>query len=182
MTVAFHHETKRLILRSWRDEDVDVFEAACNTPAVTRFLGGLQTREEISSAIARIRACEEKHGYCFWAMERRSDGEFLGFCGLKTLSADGARPNILGEPEIGWRLRQSAWGQGYAFEAALASLELAFRRFGMPQVYAMTLVENGASWGLMKRLGMTAMQHYDFDMPRYGRHVVYRIGREEWTG
>jgi RimJ/RimL family protein N-acetyltransferase len=179
--VPFRHDTERLVLRSWRDEDVDAFEAACNTPEVTRFLGGLQTREEIAAAVARIPAGEEEHGYCFWAMDRRSDGEFLGFCGLKALTGDGASPTILGQPEIGWRLREGVWGQGYAREAALASLRLAFTRFGMDQVYAMTLEGDAASWGLMRRLGMTALPELDFDMPRYGRHGVYRIGREQWT-
>ncbi len=179
--MAFHQETERLILRSWRDEDVDAFEAACNTPAVTRFLGGLQTRAQVEATAARIRAGEDEDGYCFWVMERRSDGQFLGFCGLKTLTAKGAPRSILGQPEIGWRLRESIWGQGYAREAALASLHQAFTRFGMEQVYAMTLAGNAASWGLMRRLGMTALPELDFDMPRYGRHVVYRIGREQWT-
>ncbi|WP_327459785.1 GNAT family N-acetyltransferase [Sphingomonas sp.] len=178
---GFRHETPRLVLRSWRDEDVDAFEEACNTPAVTRFLGGLQTREEIEAAVGRIRASEDEDGYCFWVLERRDDGQFLGFCGLKTLAAEGAPSAILGQPEIGWRLREGVWGQGYAREAAMASLDLAFTRFGMEHVYAMTLADNAGSWGLMKRIGMRAMPEHDFDMPLYGRHVVYRIGRHEWT-
>ena len=117
------------MLRNWRDADVDAFDAACNTPEVTHFLGGKQTREEIEATVARIRASEDEHGYCFWAMERRSDGQFLDFCGLKRLAAEGAPQSIFGQPEIGWRLRADAWGQGYAREAAQASLRLGFARF-----------------------------------------------------
>jgi RimJ/RimL family protein N-acetyltransferase len=178
---GFRHETERLVLRSWRDEDVDAFEQACNTPAVTRFLGGLQTRADIDAAVGRIRAAEAEHGYCYWALERRDDGRFLGFCGLKALAADNAPAAIVGQPEIGWRLREDAWGQGYAREAAEATLSLAFTRFAMDQVYAITLTGNAASWGLMKRLGMTALPELDFDMPIYGRHVTYRIGSKQWT-
>jgi len=180
--MSFAHRTDRLILRSWRESDVDAFEAACNTPAVTRYLGGLQSHEQIEAAVARIRASEAENGFCFWAVERQADGAFIGFCGLKRMNSPGAPDVMLGEPEIGWRLREDVWGQGYAKEAALASLGLAFGRFGLEQVYAITMTANAPSWGLMRRLGMTARPDLDFDMPVHGRHVSYRIGRDEWTG
>ncbi|MBS0504695.1 MAG: GNAT family N-acetyltransferase [Proteobacteria bacterium] len=178
----FEHRTDRLILRSWRRGDADAFEAACNTPAVTRFTGGLQTRAQIEAAAERMRQCEADHGYCFWVVERRADSTFLGFCGLKRLNADGAPDIMRDAPEIGWRLREDGWGQGYAKEAAVAALGLAFNRFGLEAVYAITLTGNAASWGLMRRLGMTARPELDFDMPVHGRHVTYRIRRNEWTG
>lgn len=180
--MSFTHRTERLILRSWRDGDPDLFEAACNTPAVTRYLGGLQTREQIDAAVARIRASEKDNEFCFWALERQADGAFLGFCGLKRMNSAGAPEVMLGAPEIGWRLREDAWGKGYAREAAMAALGLAFERFGLDEVYAITMTANAQSWGLMRRLGMTARPDLNFDMPVYGPHVTYRIGRGEWTG
>ena len=179
--MSFLHNTERLTLRSWRDDDAAPFEEACNTPAVARFTGGLQSREQIEAAIGRIRQCEADHGHCFWALERQSDGVFLGFCGLKRMNAEGIPEVTRGAPEIGWRLREDAWGQGYAREAATAALELAFDRFALDEVYAITLTHNAASWGLMRRLGMTARPDLDFDMPVHGPHVTYRIGREQWT-
>ena len=179
--MSFEHRTRRLILRGWRDGDAAAFEAALNTPAVTRFLGGMRTREQIEAMVARLRQMQAELGHCFWAVERQGDGAFLGFCGLKRLNAEGAPAVMQGAPEIGWRLREDAWGQGYAREAAAASLDLAFGRFGMVEVYAITLTGNAASWGLMRRLGMAARPDLDFDMPVYGPHVTYRIGREEWT-
>ena len=179
--MSFAHHTARLTLRSWRDQDADAFETACNTPAVTRYLGGLQTREQIEAAVGRIRQTEAENGFCFWVVERRADRAFLGFCGLKRMNSPGAPQLMLGEPEIGWRLREDAWGQGYAREAALASLDLAFGRFGLDQVYAITMAGNAPSWGLMRRIGMRARPELDFDMPVHGRHVTYRIGRDEWT-
>lgn len=178
----FAHRTQRLVLRSWRDEDAPTFEAACNTPAVTRHLGGLQTSAGIAAAVGRIRQCEAENGFCFWAVERIGDGVFLGFCGLKRVDAEGAPPPMVGAPEIGWRLREDVWGQGYAKEAATTALGLAFGRFGLDEVYAITLTANAASWGLMRRLGMTARPDLDFDMPEHGRHVTYRIGSDQWTG
>lgn len=179
--MSFAHHTARLTLRSWRNEDADAFEAACNTPTVTRYLGGLQTREQIEAAVGRIRHTEAENGFCFWVIERQSDQAFLGFCGLKRMNSPGAPEAMLGEPEVGWRLREDAWGYGYAREAALASLDLAFGRFGLEQVYAITMTGNAPSWGLMRRIGMSARPELDFDMPVHGRHVTYRIGRDEWT-
>lgn len=178
--MSFAVETERLRLRSWRDEDADAFEAACNTPAVMRYLGGLQTREQIEAGVGRIRQTEAENGFCFWAVERLADGAFLGFCGLKRFNSEGAPEELAGTVEIGWRLREDAWGQGYAKEAATAALDLAFGRFGADKVYAITMTANAPSWGLMRRLGMTALPHLDFDMPVYGRTVVYGIGRDEW--
>ena len=120
-------------------------------------------------------------------MERREDGghlsgEVLGFCGLK-------RSNVKGEPiegmvEIGWRLREDAWGRGYAKEAAIASLELGFDRFGADEIVALTVRQNTPSWGLMERLGMTRRPELDFDDPRVGPelnpHIVYAITRNSW--
>ncbi|GAO39554.1 putative acetyltransferase [Sphingomonas changbaiensis NBRC 104936] len=180
--MSFSHATERLLLRSWRDADADAFESACNTPAVTRYLGGLQTRAQIEAAVERIRACEAENGFCFWVVERQADNAFLGFCGLKRMRIDNSPEALVDEPEIGWRLREQAWGQGYAKEAALAALGLAFGRFGLDQVYAITMTENAPSWGLMRRIGMSPRPDLDFDMPVYGRHVTYRIGSDEWTG
>jgi len=86
--------------------------------------------------------------------------------------------------EAGWRLREDAWGHGYAKEAAQASLALAFERFSAPHVIALTVEENVASWGLMRKLGMQRRQDLDFpDTVSWAEGetiIVYRIERGEW--
>ena len=86
--------------------------------------------------------------------------------------------------EVGWRLREDAWGQGYAREAATAALDLAFDRFGAQEVIALTVAGNGASWGLMERLGMARREDLDFDNadfdPEDGRIIVYSIAKDVW--
>ena len=89
-----------------------------------------------------------------------------------------------GDFEVGWRLREDSWGKGYAKEAAIASLDLAFGTLGAPHVVALTVHQNEASQGLMKRLGMTRRQDLDFmsaDVPaELGPVITYRIEAEEW--
>lgn len=178
--MSFEHRTDRLLLRSWRDGDLELWDTWLNVPAVARTTGGLQTREQIAISLDRLQVCEADSGHTFWALERLEDGAFLGFCGIKTLAAPGIARAITGMPEIGWRLREDAWGQSFAREAAIASLQLGFSRFAFDAIYAITLIHNERSWGLMRRLGMTPRPELDFDMPVHGRHVTYSIGREAW--
>lgn len=155
----FRHETERLILRDWRDEDWPHFWEGTNTPAVTRWLGGVCDAAKRQAAQERLLSYESEHGHTFWVLERKDDGEILGYCGLK-------RSNMAGGPigmmEIGWRLREDAWGKGYAREAALAARDLAFDRFGAEDLIALTVQGNEGSWGLMKRLGMRRREDLDF--------------------
>jgi RimJ/RimL family protein N-acetyltransferase len=110
-------ETERLIIRPWRESDRADYLASCNDEAVTAHLGGPAKIEDIDAGLARIRKSQEENGFSFWAVERKSDGRFLGYCGLRVI-ADDVTP-VKGEVEIGWRLRRDAWGQGYAADRLL---------------------------------------------------------------
>jgi RimJ/RimL family protein N-acetyltransferase len=175
-------ETPRLRLRNWREEDIEPFIRHTNTGPVMRWLGGERTSGDLERAVReRFMAWQEARGFTFWAVERRTDGELLGFCGLK-LSDDEGSP-VEGDMEVGWRLREDAWGQGYAKESAIASLDFAFGRLRAPHVVALTVAGNVASWGLMERLGMTRRPDLDYEGPDWaqGTVIVYRIEREEWA-
>lgn len=175
-------ETQRLRLRSWRRDDGDRFYSIMNTPAVMRHLGGVQGRATWEAALGRISGFQRDFGHTFWLVERKDDGELLGFCGLKRVNSPGT--DLTGQFEVGWRLRESAWGKGYAKEAAIAALDLAFGQFGAPHVLAFTIGPNQESQGLMKRLGMTRRKDLDFTDTRFGPEmnptVVYRIDAAEW--
>jgi RimJ/RimL family protein N-acetyltransferase len=173
-------DTGRLILRGWRDEDVEAFVRHTNTETVMRWLGGVKTPELLANVVQRFQGWEETYGHTFWAVERKEDGAFLGFCGLKI--ADDAGSPVHGNVEIGWRFREDVWGQGYAKEAAIASLDFAFGTLGAEQVVALTVDGNRPSWGLMERLGMRRRPDLDYEGPEWaeGVVIVYLIRREEW--
>ena len=161
MTDAFRHETERLVLRDWTEEDRQRFYDVMNVPPVMKYLGGVKPFEHWSAAYDRLQGYARDFGHCFWLVERKADGDLLGFCGLKRVNYTGA-PNQ-GMPEIGWRFRESAWGQGFAKEGAIASLDLAFDRFGYDEVTALTVTANAPSWGLMERLGMIERPELAYD-------------------
>ena len=121
--------TPRLTLRSWQDTDKAAFAALNADPEVTWDLGGPLDRRQSDAKLDRYVAAFERHGFCRWAIED-SRGEFVGYAGVMPSEPD----HPLGpHAEIGWRLVRSAWGQGYATEAALASLLDAFARNGSPR-------------------------------------------------
>jgi RimJ/RimL family protein N-acetyltransferase len=175
--------TERLILRTWDESDLDAFMEATNTPAVMRWLGGVWSREDHEAGFARITGYQRDFGHTFWIVEDRASGELLGFCGLKRVNSPGAG-DLTGTAEVGWRLRESAWGKGIAKEAAIASLDLAFGRFGYSEVVAITVEGNGASQGLMRRLGMQRRADLDYIDPRHvddlGAALVWSIAAGDW--
>jgi RimJ/RimL family protein N-acetyltransferase len=75
----FRLETERLVLRDWREEDWPRFWQGTNTPAVMRWLGGLLDDDGMAATRARVEGCAAANGFCFWAVERKSDGAILGF-------------------------------------------------------------------------------------------------------
>jgi RimJ/RimL family protein N-acetyltransferase len=170
--------TDRLILRPWRPADVRAFHAMGQDPEVMRHLGPLASRADARGAFARMAACQAQFGFCFWAIERRGDARFIGFCGLKP-----GRGPIAGEIEIGWRLARAHWGEGLAREAAQAVLAWSWANLNVPSVTAITTPGNVRSWGLMERLGMTRFPLEDFDHPELEPgdplrpHILYRIAR-----
>jgi len=183
----FRLETERLILRDWRVGDLERFAAVTNTPQVMRWLDGPLDQAGLAATRDRVLACQARHGHCFWLVERKDDGghlsgEVLGFCGLKR--GDAPDSTFAGQFEIGWRLREDAWGRGYAKEAATAAMDAAFDRFDAFEVMAITVIENTASWGLMERLGMRRRADLDYEDTRYElplrRTLAWSITPEVW--
>ena len=154
-------ETERLVLREWRDEDFAALHALCTCPRVMATIGPLHDEERTHALLARLQERQSRDGCTFWAMELRQDGRVIGFCGAGL----GTVPQLERELEIGWRLAFDCWGQGYAREAALATLGwLAQNRPG-EEIWAITARSNTRSQGLMKRLGMRYREGMDFEHP-----------------
>lgn len=183
----FRLETQHLVLRDWREADWAEFWRVTNTPAVMRWLGEPADEPTRNAARARLEGYRRAHGHTFWLLERKPDGghlsgALLGFCGLKRCNVAGE--TVCGMMEVGWRLREDAWGYGYANEAAIASLDAAFERFGADEVVALTVAGNTASWRLMLRLGMQRREELDYEDPRWGADlnpsIVYSITSDEW--
>lgn len=178
-------ETPRLTLRRWRDADRAPFAALNADPEVMRYFPSTLTRQQSDAFVDRIEQHFDEHGYGLWALEHRRSGEFLGFVGLKLALLEA---HFTPAPEVGWRLARSAWGQGYASEAATAVLAAGFERFGLDEIVSMTALLNERSQRVMQRIGMHRDPADDFDHPLVApghplrRHLLYRLGAQEWRG
>ena len=176
--------TERLLLRRWRSSDSEPFAALNGDPEVMEHFPAALTRAESDQMIASLEGRFEQNGFGLWAVEVRASGEMIGFVGLNVPSFDA---HFMPAVEIGWRLSRSAWGHGYATEAARASLSFGFEESELDEIVAMTTTTNARSAAVMERLGMTREAADDFDHPAIEaghplrRHILYRISAEEWA-
>jgi RimJ/RimL family protein N-acetyltransferase len=174
--------TERLWLRQWREADWPPFAALNADPEVMRHFPSTLTEAESTAFAYRNAALLEVRGYGLWAVEERAIGDFVGMVGLNRPQWDAPFTPCT---EVGWRLARSAWGKGYATEAARAALAVAFGPLRLPEVVSFTVVANTPSRAVMERLGMTRDPAEDFDHPRldsdspYSRHVLYRLRADQ---
>ncbi|MFI9050665.1 GNAT family N-acetyltransferase [Streptomyces sp. NPDC053427] len=168
--------TERLILRGWRESDLAPWSAMNADPEVRRYFPDVLTRERSEASVARFQAALERRGWGWWAVEVRATGEFIGFTGLDPVDEGMPFTGV----ETGWRLARSAWGHGYATEAARAALSFGFNSLGLPEILAVAVATNHRSRAVMRRIGMRHDPADDFDDPTVPegplrRSVVYRI-------
>jgi len=143
-------ETERLRLRPMQLDDLDELAALHADPEVARFVRPLD-REEARLRLHRDGREWRERGHGLFAVLDRSDGAFLGRCGLK-------RWPQFGETEVGWALRPDVWGHGYATEAGRACIEWGFAQLDLPYVTAMIAPGNLRSRRVAERLGLTPLR------------------------
>ncbi len=176
--------TRRLVLRAFGEADRDPFAALNRDPEVVRHLQGPLSRERSDAFVDRIAACWDERGYGLWALGLRETGEFVGYTGLWPADFLPSGPGV----EVGWRLARSAWGRGYAPEAAREALRHGFEEVGLPEVVSFTAVGNTASLRVMEKIGLRRDPARDFDHPRVDarsypelvRHLFYAMRSTEW--
>jgi ribosomal-protein-alanine N-acetyltransferase len=169
--------TDRLLLRPWRESDLEPFAAMNADPAVMEHFAKPLDRAESDAFVDRIKAHFDRHGFGFWAVEALDVAPLVGLVGLAIPTfATHFTPCV----EIGWRLALAHWGKGYATEAASAALHYGFEQLGLGEIVAFTVPDNVRSRAVMDRIGMTRSADDDFDHPnlpeghRLRRHVLYR--------
>lgn len=185
MTGAVFLTTERLVLRQFTSADADLLVELDSDPEVMHFITGGQPtpRREIEEEVLPrfLEYYEQFEGYGFWAALERSTGHFLGWFHFRP--AKDAPPD---EPELGYRLRRSAWGQGYATEGARALIEHGFTVHGVRRVIAETMVVNTASRRVMEKAGLLLVRTfwqpwpYAIEGDEQG-DVTYALTRDDWA-
>lgn len=148
--------TDRLILREFRQSDLDAFAAMTADPEVMHFFDDQTlSRAQCWRQMALFSGHWQLRGYGLWAVELKQTGEFIGRIGLW-------EPEGWPGTEVGWALARAHWGKGYATEAARASIKFGFEHVGASELISLIDEENLASIKVAQRLGMTLRERMTF--------------------
>jgi len=177
-------ETQRLVLRRFTRADVDNLVSLDADPDVMHFItGGVPTpREEIEQGVlpAFLDYYRRYRGYGFWAVIEKSSGDFLGWFHFRP-----RKESVPGEVELGYRLRRSAWGKGYATEGSCALIRKGFTELGVQRVVAEAMAVNLASRRVMEKAGLTLVRTfrqpwpYPIEGEEFG-DVEYALSKTDW--
>jgi RimJ/RimL family protein N-acetyltransferase len=160
-------ETERLRLRTLLLDDLEAWHAISHDAERAWYGETQSTLGDSRANLERRMAQQERHGFSLWAVELKTSREVIGLAGLVHLQ-DG--PEI----EVGYRFLEAHWGNGYATEAARASIAFGFGELGLERIVAVTLPDNLASRRVLEKCGLAFVG----EMLVYGhRHVKYAITR-----
>ncbi len=172
MAILPEFETARLTVRRLGFDDAPFLVALLNQPSFLANIGDRGVRN-VDDAHRYLRdgpmALYERHGFGLWHVSRRADGVAMGMCGL-------LKRDVLPDVDLGYAFLPEFWGQGYAFEAAEATLRLAAQRFGLERVIGVVSEGNAASIRVLEKLGMrfermVSMRPEEPDVRLYGRSL-----------
>jgi [ribosomal protein S5]-alanine N-acetyltransferase len=167
-------ETQRLILRPFRESDVDDFTAMMTAAPVRASLYVPDTygRDDAWVSMALWRGQWELRGTGHWALEEKGSGAFVGRAGSHW-------PERAGWPgiEIGWTLHPDHWGKGYATEAGAAAVEYVFAHHAVDEIYSAILPENTASAAVARRLGFEPWEERTLAHFPLKPHLIWRLRR-----
>jgi RimJ/RimL family protein N-acetyltransferase len=167
-------ETERLILRPPIQADLDGWAEFMADPEAQRYLGGVQPRAMAWRHMATMAGAWSLLGFSMFSVLRKDTGEWIGRIGPW-------RPEGWPGTEIGWSLLTSAWGQGFAYEAAAASADWAFDHLGWTDMIHTIDPENAASIALARRLGSGLIGPGRLAPPNdMSRVDIYGQTREQW--
>jgi [ribosomal protein S5]-alanine N-acetyltransferase len=151
-------ETPRLILRYFKEDDLDQIASILADPDVMRFsLSGPKTREQTQEFLEAVFYSYEYRKRGLYAVIHKADTNLIGFCGLLDWEIDG-QPEI----EIGYRLDPAYWRQGLGTEAAIAVRDYGLNQLKLKRLIAVIQPENKASIRVAEKLGMRAEKEMDF--------------------
>ncbi len=173
-------ETQRLLLRRWRESDLEDFAAMNADPQVMRFFPEPYDRARTKELYDRIQEEFAQYGYSLYAAEEKDSGSFMGLIGFHWARFEA---NFCPCLEIGWRLARGFWNKGYATEGARACLEYGFSQLGFEVVNSFTAEINKPSQRVMQKIGMRYLQDFSHpDVPEghpLKPHVRYVIEKND---
>lgn len=155
-------KTERLLLRQWRNEDLEQLIEMNRDPKVMEFVGPILSEDQSAAMMERVRNSWRQRRFGRYAVEVKETRSFIGFIGLAMTRID---THFSPAVEIGWRLSTQYWGKGYATEGANAVSDFAFNDLGLSELVSFTSTQNVRSRRVMEKIGFQRNPIDDFDHP-----------------
>lgn len=169
-------ETKRLILRSWQEDDIPHLARLNSNDKVMEYFLKKLSHEETIALYNQIQKEFIAYGFGAYAVEEKDTGAFVGFVGLHNVTFE---VDFVPAVEILWRLSPEFWGKGYATEAATACLNYAKDDLKLKEIVSFTSLPNKRSEHVMQKIGMTRIKEFNHPLVDSGhplyKHVLYKI-------
>ncbi len=179
MTSDYLFRSERLGFRNWKSSDVSLLAAINQDPLVMEFFPKTISESETAAFVLRMQEQQLKNGFCYFAVDQLSTGNFIGFIGLceQNYPAD-FTPCV----DIGWRLAQAAWGKGFATEGAKRCLTYAFESLGLNKILSIAPTINIKSEQVMKKIGMRKVKEFPHpllsDYEKLQNCVLYEVEKK----
>ncbi|WCO00332.1 GNAT family N-acetyltransferase [Psychroserpens ponticola] len=174
-------KSERLGFRNWNKNDLNEFAEINADLEVMEYFPNPLTTSETSEFIDRLQKHYDNKGYNYFATELLETGELIGFIGL---AYQEYQTKFTPATDIGWRLKKSVWGNGYATEGAKKCLEFAFNTLNLEKIISVFTEKNIKSEQVMKKIGMKKIG--TFKHPKLKKHpkfetcICYEIHRTDW--
>ncbi len=175
-TKKYIFKSERLGFRNWTSNDLKVLSEMNSDPEVMEHFPSTLSEKETENLLKRLINHYHEKGYTYYATEILETGELIGFIGLAYQTY---KTEFSPATDIGWRLKKSAWGKGYATEGAKRCLEYAFNELKINKIFSVCTINNSKSENVMKKIGMTkkgVFTHPELtDYPEYEKNNWYEI-------
>lgn len=166
--------TERLILRPPEAADFEGWAEVMGDPETSRHIGGPLSRGGAWRSLAVMAGSWALYGFGNFSVLDKATGQWLGRVGPW-------HPDPWPGPEIGWVLRRSAWGHGFATEAAVAATDWVVATLGWTNMVHVIHPENDASMKVARRLGSTELAKADVTMFEAPKPRVFGQSLSDWT-
>ncbi len=181
MDKDFIFKSERLGFRNWTKKDLTELAKMNADLDVMEHFPKTLTEKETSDLIDKFHNHYKKNGYTYFATDILKTGEFIGFIGL---AFQEYKTDYTPATDIGWRLKKSSWGNGYATEGAKKCIEFGFEKLNLNKIIATCTEKNNKSENVMKKIGMEKIGEFVHpelkEYPEYEKCICYEINKNVW--
>lgn len=174
-------KSKRLGFRDWLESDLDELVKMNSDEEVMEYFPKTLTKKESEKLFERLKLHYQNNRYTYFATEILANSQFIGFIGL---AFQEYQTEYTPAVDIGWRLKKSAWGKGFATEGAKRCLEYGFKELNINEIISVCTTNNYKSENVMKKIGMTKLGFFKHPKlkkyPKYQACKCYSITKVKW--